>query len=110
MITQIINTCSVCGKKFRAPWQDDICPSCKLKTSLTSSLRAIRHIPIRTSRNRGKITQILSKEKLEWLYYRENRSLNDIAKEYRCTNTRVLQIMKEYGLKRRTLSEAKSCL
>jgi hypothetical protein len=74
---------------------------------LRSSKSTARYISIRTSRNNGKITQILSEEKLKWLYYRENKSLNDIAKEYKCTSTRVLQIMKGYGLKRRTLSEAR---
>ncbi len=107
MIAEILNTCSTCSRKFRAPWQDDICPSYKLKRSSRSSKSTARYISIRTSRNNGKITQILSEEILKWLYYRENKSLNDIAKEYRCTSTRVLQIMKGYGLKRRTLSEAR---
>ena len=107
MINQILNTCSACGKKCRTPWQDDICPSCKLKRSLTSPQNTIRHNSIRTNRNKGKITQILNKEKLKWLYYRENKSLEDIAKEYRCSSVRVLQIMKKYGLKRRTQSKAR---
>jgi hypothetical protein len=59
------------------------------------------------TRKKGDITQILTKEKLKWLYYRENKSLEDIAKEYGCSRPTIMNIMKKYGLIRRGRSKAR---
>ena len=53
-----------------------------------------------------KIIPLLTKEKLEELYYRQKKSLQDIAKEYGCTRQWILLLMEKYRLKRRTQSEA----
>ena len=49
---------------------------------------------------------VLTKEKIKELYYEQKKSLQDIAKEYGCTKQWLYLLMKKYGLKRRTHSEA----
>ena len=58
------------------------------------------------SDTKSKITSLLTKEKVEELYYRQNKSLQDIAKEYGCTKQWVSLLMEKYGLRRRTRSKA----
>jgi hypothetical protein len=53
-----------------------------------------------------KITPLLTKEKVKELYYKQKKSLQDIAKEYGYTRQWVFLLMEKYGLKRRTGSEA----
>ena len=53
-----------------------------------------------------KIIPLLTREKVEELYYKQKKSLQDIAKEYGCTRQWIFLLMEKYGLKRRTLSEA----
>lgn len=55
---------------------------------------------------RGKIVTPLTKEKVEELYCAQKKSLQDIAEKYGCTKQWIWFLMKKYGLKRRTLSEA----
>ena len=53
-----------------------------------------------------KIVSPLTKEKIEELYCAQKKSLQDIAEKYGCTKQWIWLLMKKYGLKRRTLSEA----
>jgi hypothetical protein len=53
-----------------------------------------------------KITPLLTKEKVKELYYKQKRSLQDIAKEYGYTRQWIFLLMGKYRLKRRTLSKA----
>ncbi|MEW6409859.1 MAG: LAGLIDADG family homing endonuclease [Nitrospirota bacterium] len=55
----------------------------------------------------GLITRTLTKEKLEDLYYVQNKSLQDIANEFNCTRPMVMLLMNKYGLQRRKRSEAR---
>jgi hypothetical protein len=55
---------------------------------------------------RSKITPLLTKEKVKELYYKQKKSLQDIAREYGFTKQWILLLMEKYGLKRRTRSEA----
>lgn len=55
----------------------------------------------------GLITEALTKEKLIDLYYKQNKSLQDIAEEYNCTRQWVQLLMERYGLKRRKRSQAR---
>jgi hypothetical protein len=61
----------------------------------------------RPNRTQGFISRSLSKEKLEDLYFVQNKSLQDIAKEYNCTKQMVKLLMEKYGLSRRKRSEAR---
>lgn len=58
------------------------------------------------TKKKGEITLILTKEKLKELYFKQNKSLEDIAKEYGCSRMHISKIMKKYGLIRRTRSMA----
>ena len=75
--------------------------------------RSIRGIKISdgttqgVTRKRGDLTLILTKEKLKELYYKQNKSLEDIAKEFGTSRQNILKIMKKYGLIRRTQSKAR---
>jgi len=53
-----------------------------------------------------KKAKTLTKEKVEELYYKQKKSLQDIAKEYGCTRQWIFLLMEKYGFKRRTRSEA----
>ena len=55
----------------------------------------------------GLITEALTKEKLIDLYYKQNKSLQDIAKEYNCSRQTVKFLMERYGLQRRKRSKAR---
>jgi hypothetical protein len=59
------------------------------------------------TRKKGDISQILTKEKLKWLYYKEKKSLEDIAKEYGTTRQTILRIMKKHEIIRRGRSRAR---
>jgi len=59
------------------------------------------------TKKKGEITLILTKEKLKKLYFKQNKSLEDIAKEYGCSRIHISKIMKKYGLIRRTRSMAR---
>ena len=59
------------------------------------------------TRRKGEITQMLTKETLKKLYFKQNKSLEDIAKEYGCSRVYVSKMMKKYGLERRTQSKAR---
>jgi hypothetical protein len=59
------------------------------------------------TKKKGEITVILTKEKLKKLYFKQNKSLEDIAKEYGCSRIHISKIMKKYGLIRRTQSMAR---
>ena len=107
MVTKILNTCSTCGKKFRAPWQDGICPSCKLIGFLTNPQNSWGDNLIRTRRKKSEITQTLNKEKLGELYITQGKSLEDIANEYGCSRQAIMNRMKKYGLIRRGKSKAR---
>lgn len=221
MVTEILNTCSICGRQFGRLWEENICPSCKLKKAVKEAegidLEEIREritkrrIPEEAKRRlfianlnrekfceildslpstfgfelrnicedfdgywqktvqdgktawrkddrvllsqylfpfkeevcdaldreigvyckskrdwqaireklfnyeaiqilrkrQGQAALILTKEKLKKLYFRENKSLEDIAKEYGTSRQNVLRIMKRYGLDRRTQSTAR---
>lgn len=48
----------------------------------------------------------LIKEKVEELYYKQKKSLRDIAKEYGCTKQWIQLLMQKYGLERRNRQEA----
>jgi len=48
----------------------------------------------------------LPKEKVEELYYKQKKSLQDITKEYGYSRNWIMLLMEKYGLKRRTRSEA----
>jgi len=63
-------------------------------------------IQILTSR-KSEIALILTKETLEELYFKQNKSLEDIAKKYGTSRQNVMKIMKKYGLIRRTQSKAR---
>jgi transcriptional regulator with XRE-family HTH domain len=54
-----------------------------------------------------KISNKLIKEELKKLYYEQNKSLEDIAKEYGRSRGYISRIMEKYGLERRTKSEAR---
>ena len=56
---------------------------------------------------RGIITNSLTKEILEDLYFQQNKSLQDIAKIYNCTRPMVKLLMEKYGLQRRTRGKAR---
>ena len=58
-------------------------------------------------RKRGEINLILTKEKLEELYYERKKSLEDIAQEYGTSRQNILKVMKKHGLIRRTRSTAR---
>jgi len=58
-------------------------------------------------RKKGDLTLILTKEKLKELYYKQNKSLEDIGKEYGCSRPHISKIMERYGLIRRTQSKAR---
>ena len=58
-------------------------------------------------RKRGEINLILTKEKLEELYYERKKSLEDIAQEYGTSRQNILKVMKKHGLIRRTRSKAR---
>jgi hypothetical protein len=97
MVSRILNTCSTCGRQFRAPWQDDICPSCSLKQE---------GFPL-GKRTRERPFQRLTIEYLKEEYYHKGRSLEEIATEHGVSRTAVMKIMKKYGLNRRTRSTAR---
>lgn len=59
------------------------------------------------TKHKGEITLILTKEKLKKLYFEQNKSLEDIAKEYGCSRQAILKFMKKYGFERRTQSKAR---
>ena len=90
MVTGILNTCSICGKQFRVPWQDNICPSCSFG-----------------NRIRERSYQRLTIEYLKEEYYHKGRSLEEIATEHGVSRTAVMKIMEKYGLNRRTRSIAR---
>lgn len=75
--------------------------------------RSIRGIKISdgttqgVTRKKGDLTLILTKEKLKELYYKQNKSLEDIGKEYGCSRVHISKIMKGHGLIRRTQSVAR---
>lgn len=75
--------------------------------------RSIRGIKISdgtiqgVTRKKGDLTQILTKEKLKELYYKQNKSLEDIGKEFGTSRQNIMKIMKKYGLLRRTQSKAR---
>jgi len=56
---------------------------------------------------RRKIAPPLTKETIKTLYYREKKSLQEIAKGYGCTRQMVMAYMDKYGLRRRTLLKAR---
>ena len=56
---------------------------------------------------RGYISDTLTPKKLEDLYYTQNKSLQDIANEYKCTRPMIKLLMEKYGLKRRTRDKAR---
>jgi hypothetical protein len=58
-------------------------------------------------REKGQLTRILTKQKLDELYHKRNKSLEDIAREYETTRPTVMKSMKKYGLIRRTKSKAR---
>lgn len=60
-----------------------------------------------SNRPQGFISKSLSKEKLEDLYFVQNKSLQDIAEEYNCTRQMVKLLMEKYGLSRRKRPEAR---
>lgn len=62
LLNKTLNTCSICGRHFSAPWQNHICPSCSLKKSLAVTEEATRDNSIRTIKKKGEITQGLKKE------------------------------------------------
>ena len=55
----------------------------------------------------GLISNKLTKDKLVDLYYQQENSLEDIAKEYNCTRQMVKLLMEKYGLTRRKRSDAR---
>ncbi len=56
---------------------------------------------------RDEISIILNKKKLRILYYKQKKSLEDIAKEYGCSRQYVLRLLKKHGFISRTQSEAR---
>jgi DNA-directed RNA polymerase subunit RPC12/RpoP len=58
-------------------------------------------------KKKGEITLSLTKETLNTLYFKQKKSLEDISKEYGCTRPTIMNIMKKYGLERRTKSTAR---
>lgn len=52
-------------------------------------------------------TTAITREKLEELYYVQNKSCQDIANEYNCSDMTVRRLMDKYGLRRRKRSEAR---
>jgi hypothetical protein len=58
------------------------------------------------SDGKRRIYLLLTEQKLKALYYEQNKSLQDIAKQYGCTKQWVFLLMEKYGLERRTGSEA----
>jgi len=71
--------------------------------------RAIRKTLMREKRAiiHNYLSARLSKEKLTDLYHHEAKSLQDIADIYNCSRTMIQKLMNEYGLQRRTQSEAR---
>jgi len=71
--------------------------------------RAIRKTLMRGKRAiiHNYLSARLSKEKLIDLYHHEAKSLQDIANVYNCSRTMIQKLMNEYGLQRRTRSEAR---
>ena len=61
----------------------------------------------RKNYKRGVIINSLTKEILNDLYFHQNKSLQDIAKEYNCTRPMVQLLMEKYELKRRTRGKAR---
>jgi hypothetical protein len=59
------------------------------------------------TKRKGEITISLTKETLNKLYFKQNKSLEDIAKEYGTSRQNVMKIMKRYGLVRRPRSRAR---
>ena len=55
---------------------------------------------------RGKTGSFLTKGRVEDLYWKQKKSLQDIAKEYGCTKQWISLLMEKYGVKRRAASEA----
>jgi len=53
------------------------------------------------------VTKTLTKDKLVDLYQLQNKSLEDIAKEYNCTRQMVKLLMEKYGIQRRKRSTAR---
>ena len=49
---------------------------------------------------------IIPKEKLEKLYYKEEKSANEIAKILFCSHTTVLKNMKSYNMERRKIGKS----
>ncbi|MBI4679730.1 MAG: hypothetical protein HY753_00585, partial [Nitrospirae bacterium] len=61
----------------------------------------------RKNYKRGVIINSLTKEILNELYFHQNKSLQDIAKEYNCTRPMVQLLMEKYELQRRTRGKAR---
>ncbi len=59
------------------------------------------------SEKKPKISSLLTKTKVKDLYYKQKKSLQEIAKEYGCSKQWVFLLMEKYRLKRRTHSEAR---
>jgi len=106
MVSGILNTCSTCGRKFRAPWQDDICPSCSLRQKALPPNWS-RGILLPKERKRVPLSDKLTSEYLKEEYFHKGRSLEDIAAEHKCSRTAIMKIMGKYGLDRRTQSTAR---
>lgn len=65
-----------------------------------------RKIPQR-HKNHGEIKKSFTKETLEYLYNHLNKSLQDIADEYKCTRQMIKYLMEEYGIQRRRRGKAR---
>ncbi len=101
--------CSQCGSLDETMYVSEniFCSKClpirhKMKIPNKNLQPVARILP-----KEGLITKALTKENLMDLYYLRNKSLQDIAKEYKCTRQMVKFLMERYGIQRRKRSQAR---
>jgi len=115
-IRKIKRACLECGKEYTVYlyrknttfFCSKICHD-KFRKGKPSSLKGKRHSKeTRSKMSFGKIgMEKLAKERLNDLYWDQNKSSIEIGKMFNISKTTVLNWLKEHGIRRKTLSEAR---
>jgi predicted DNA-binding protein YlxM (UPF0122 family) len=69
--------------------------------------KALDSIHLKTTNYYKILARILTKKKLESLYFDQKKSLEDIANAYSCSRQMIREHMGKYGIERRTQSKAR---
>lgn len=119
------NKCIGCGTAVRKHWAKGYCTICYPKFIIrkTSNFNRkdknfyqifLKDIKAKISTTqkirkqaRQKVTQILTKELLENLYHKQNKSLQDIANTFQCSRVHIYNLCQRYNIKLKTKSKAR---